>query len=335
MVTNQTDQPNIGLTATEVSNIWTSYLKNSMEQRLFEYFHSTIEDQDVKKVAEKMLAQSNKNLNELKILFVKDNLTIPYGFTEEDVTLSTGKVFSDTFILYFLHDLTMLSMSTYPSALTDCTRKDVRIFFQTCIEFSIAIQNEITDLMLSQGVFLKPPQLTIESEIAFVDNIKYINGSLGSSRPINVAEIANLSRIIHRAQFSKMVFVTFGKLATNKKVQNHCSKGRDEIVKVINSLQEVLVQENISLSASGDYQTYEVEMSPFSDRLMLFFLNTCLGMFCFTMISQAMISSMRSDIVLKVNTISKDMHKYYGLGLVLTIREGWLEQPPHAPDQKI
>lgn len=324
-----------GLTATEISNIWSSYLKNSMEVRLLGHFHDTTDDDDIKIVAEKMLNQAQKSTVELREIFNKEQLNIPIGFTDEDVRTGTGKVFSDTFILYFCHDLTMLAMSTYPSALSDCIRKDVRKHFQSGLEFTLTIQNEIVDLMLSKGVYLSPPQVEIDSEPEFADNIKYLNGFFGASRAVNTAEIANLSRIIHRAQFSKMVFVAFSKLATAKDLKKHFSKGRDELEKVSDSLKEILEKENLPISASGDYKFIDAEVSPFSDKIMLFFVNTCLGMFCFNMISQAKTSSLRTDIVYKLTKISDDMMKFYGKGLLITITEKWLEQPPQAVDRKI
>ena len=323
------------LTATEISNLWSSYLINSMEQRLYEYFYSSTENSDTKQVIEKMLNQSQKNINELKVIFDKENLTVPLGFTDEDVRADAPKVFSDTFILYFCFDLTHLSLSTYPIALSDCTRNDIRDQFQESIAFSIKIQNEIVDLMLSQGVYLKPPQVAVDSDVEFADNFMYLNGFFGGSRPLNTAEIANISRIIHRARFSKMVFVTFSKLAQTKELKQHFGKGRDGIEKVLNSLQEVLEKENIPISASGDYQISSVEISPFSDKLMLFFINTCLGIFCFAMVSQAKTSSLRTDVVSKLSKVSDDMEKYYGLGLLLAIKEKWLEQPPQAVDRKV
>ncbi|WP_281274542.1 DUF3231 family protein [Mesobacillus subterraneus] len=273
---------NVDLTSTEISNIWSSYLKSSMELRFFQYFYATAEDIEVKNIVEKMMEFSRKSLEDLKEIYTKENLTIPLGFTEKDVRLDADKVFSDTFILYICHDITMLSLSTYPSALPDCTRKDVRDYFQHAIEFTLQIQNEITDLMLSQGVYLKSPQVAMDHTIDLVDNMKYLNGLFGGSRPVNAAEIANLSRIIHRARFSKMVLVTCSKLASHSEVKQHFSKGRDALDKVLNSLEEVLEKENIPFSASGDFNIFDVKHSPFSDKLMLFFVNTCLGMFCFT-----------------------------------------------------
>lgn len=329
------NMPNVELTANEVSNLWSSYLKNSMEQRLFEYFFASTGDSAIKQIIEEMLNQSKQNINELQEIFIKENLSIPLGFTDEDVRVDAHKVFSDTFILYFCFDLTHLSMSTYPTALSDCTRNDVRDHFQINIAFSVKIQNEIVDLMLSQGVYLRPPQVAIDSGVEFADTMLYLNGFFGGSRPLNTPEIANLSRIIHRAQFAKMVFVAFSKLSKAKELKQHFSKGRDGLEKILDSLHEVLEKENIPVSASGNYTISEVEISPFSDKLLLFFVNTCLGIFCFSMISQAMTSCLRTDIVSKLGKISDDMKKYYGLGLLLAIKEKWFEQPPQAVDRKV
>lgn len=327
--------PIMDLTANEVSNLWSSYMMNSMVQRFCEYFITSTEDSMIKQMIDKMLNQTQLNMSELKEIFDKENLTVPLAFTAQDVRVDTYKVFSDTFILFIYFDLTHLTMSTYPSALSDSSRDDVRNHFQENIAFIMKFQNEIIDLMLTRGIYLKPPQVAIDTEVEFANNMMYLNGFFGGSRALNVAEIANLSRIIHRAQFSKMVFVTFSKFAQTKELKKHFGKGRDGIENVLDSLQEILKNENIPISSSADYQISEVEMPPFSDKLMLFFVNTCLGIFCFTMINQAMTSSLRTDIVYKLGKISDDMKKYYEQGLLFAIKEKWFEQPPQSIDRKV
>jgi len=199
----------------------------------------------------------------------------------------------------------------------------------------MTIQDEIISLLIKKGLYNSPPKITIEDQVEMVDSKKYLNGFFGASRPVNTAEIANLTRIIHRAQFSKMVFVAFNKMATTKELAHHFKKGRDGIDKVMESVQEVLEKENIPVSAFADYQIYDVALPPFSNKLMLFFVNTCLGIFCFTMINQAMTSSLRSDIVYKLTKISNDMKKFYGLGIVFAINENWMEQPPQGVDHRM
>jgi hypothetical protein len=325
----------LDLTVNEVSNLWSSFQMNSMTQRLTEYFIATTEDSRIKSVIEKILDQSKKNVNGLKEIFVQEHLKVPLGFTDEDVNVDCDKVFSDTFHLYFCYDITHLFMSTYPMALSDCTKNHIREHFQKNIDFAMKIQNEIVHLLQELGVYLMPPRVNIDSDVELADNLLYLNGFFGGSRPLNAPEIANLSRIILRAQFSVMVFVAFSKLAKNKELKQHFGKGRDEIEKVLKSLKEVLDHENIPISASSDYQFLDTAQSPFSDKLMLFFVNTCLGIFCFAMITQAMTSSVRTDIVNRLDKISNGMKKFYELGLLLAIRENWFEQPPQTFNRKV
>jgi hypothetical protein len=53
------------------------------------------------------------------------------------------------------------------------------------------------------------------------------------------------------------------------------------------------------------------------------------------MVNQAMTSSLRTDIILKLGKISDDMKKFYGLGLLLAIKEKWFEEPPQAVCRKV
>ncbi len=48
-----------------------------------------------------------------------------------------------------------------------------------------------------------------------------------------------------------------------------------------------------------------------------------------------MTSSLRTDVVSKLGEISDDMKKYYGLGLLLAIKEKWFEQPPQVVNRKV
>ncbi|AST91022.1 MULTISPECIES: DUF3231 family protein [Sutcliffiella] len=325
----------VPLTSTELSNIWAAYLMSNLIMKLTEYFSTTTDDEDIKIIVEKMFNASQQNIEKLTTFFMKEDFPTPIGFTERDVVKEASKVFSDTFILYFCHDITLLALTTYPSALSDCTRKDTRNYFHTALETTIQLQDETVELMLEKGIYLKPPQLTFEKKVEFVDSKKYLSKSLSEARALNAAEIANITRIIHRAYFSKMIFVTFNKLSNDEELKKHFGKGRDVIESTIDSLKEVLEEENVPISASGDYQIFDVEVSPFSDKLMLYFVNACLGMFCFTMIGQALNTTLRSDIILKLTNINNKMKKYYGESLFLTINKDWFEQPPQAVDRKL
>ncbi len=155
---------------------WSAYLKNSMDLRFFEYFFSTTTDEDIKKVIDSMINHCNSNLNELKSIFTQENLTIPIGFTDEDVQIGGLPLFSDTLMLYFCNDTTFLTLATYPSAFSDSSRDDIRTHLQKSIEFSLHIQNQWIDLMKRRGAYLSPPQIAIDHDIDLVESLHYFNG---------------------------------------------------------------------------------------------------------------------------------------------------------------
>jgi hypothetical protein len=318
------------LTANEISSIWSAFMKNSMEIKFLEYFLESTEDFEIRKVIQKMLNHRGESIDYLDNILVKENIAIPLGFTDDDVCTKAPKIFSDTFILYFCYDLILFSINVFSSALFDCLRNDVRDYFQTSLKHNIQMQNMILELKVSKGVYLSFPKVAIDNVVDLVDEMNFLKGIFGEARPINVSEIANLSKIINRAQFSKMIFVAFSKISKSSHISKHFNRGRDEIQRVLDVLSHVLDQENIPMSASSDYQISDIEASPFSDKLMLFFVNMCLGMFCFTLVSQGITSCLRSDLILKISKVSNELKFYYLDGVKLSIKEGWLERPPQS-----
>ncbi len=325
---------NVELTATEISNIWASYMKNSMEIRFYEYFIEIIEDVEAKEFINTMLSLSRDSMDKIKEIFRIERLSIPYGFTNEDVRIRAPRVISDAFILAFCYDFTLLTIDTHSSALLISTRKDIRQYLHHCIDVNISAQSRLIDIMKSRGLYTEHPRVAIDNEIQFIDNKKYLSGLLTNNRSLNVAEIASLIRIIHRAEFSKMVFVAFSKITNSQKLEKHFNAGTDEIQKILNSLQPLLSAENIPISSMEDYKIFDIDVPPFSDKLMLFFINTCLGVYCSTMVSRAIASSLRTDITSKLLVIMKDMLTYYDDGIKLMIKNEWLEAPPQPIDTK-
>lgn len=323
---------NVELTATEISNIWASYMKNSMETKFYEYFIEIVEDTEVKEIINTLYTRSRNDMSRVKEIFEAEDLALPLGFTNEDTDVRAPKVISDAFILAFGYDFVLLTINTYSDALTISTRKDIRKYFQDSISEHILFQNRLIEIMQSKGLYTTPPKIAIENEVHIIGNKKYRGGLLGSDRTLNVSEIANLVRIIHRAQFSKMAFVLFSKIAQASKLKEHFKTGAQEIQKVLDSLQPLLTKENIPVSAIEDYMIYDSDVQPFSDKLMLFFINTCLGVYCLSMISRAITSCLRSDVVSKVLIITKDMMNYYNDGIELMIKNEWFEAPPQSID---
>ncbi|MFP7735216.1 DUF3231 family protein [Priestia aryabhattai] len=92
------------LTAPETGKLWATYMGNSMSSYILSYFLEHIEDPD------KKILQHAKDLTEelpsnVKEIFTKENVPIPYGLTQEDVNLGALKLFEDE-----CHKMNMFSM---------------------------------------------------------------------------------------------------------------------------------------------------------------------------------------------------------------------------------
>ena len=111
--------------------------------------------------------------------------------------------------------------------------------------------------MLSIGIYPENPQVSIDDDINIVKSKKYLKGLLDKERTLNVSEIASLTRIIHRAYFSKMVFVAFSKITNHKKLKEHFEEGSKEIQKVLDTLLPILGEENIPIASIEDFKIFE------------------------------------------------------------------------------
>ncbi|WP_370875926.1 DUF3231 family protein [Evansella vedderi] len=62
-----------------------------------------LEDEDIKPIAEKLYQFSKQNIEQIKQIYVKENHTIPMGFTDEDVDVTAPRLFADTYFWPFFN----------------------------------------------------------------------------------------------------------------------------------------------------------------------------------------------------------------------------------------
>lgn len=101
---------NIQLTAAEMSVLWTQYINDSASVCVVGHFLQKVEDEEVRPVLEFALNGSVKNPAFLNELFQKERFPIPVGFTNEDVYKGAPRLFSDTFSLIYLRNMSILGM---------------------------------------------------------------------------------------------------------------------------------------------------------------------------------------------------------------------------------
>lgn len=149
------------------------------------YMLSHLENREIKSAFEFSLELGGKHLAKIQELFHEENIPIPIGFTNEDVNLETPRLYSGTFCLYYLHVMSVHGLSGYGVSLPSSSRKDIRSFYVDCTTQTMILFNQTSDLMLANGLFNRPPNISISEKIEFVKRENFIAGWFSDRRPIN------------------------------------------------------------------------------------------------------------------------------------------------------
>ena len=102
-------------------------------------------------IIEWTLDTAKENVSIMKELFQKTDFPIPIGFTEQDVNLKAPKLFTDTFYLAYLKQMSMFAMTASSAALGLVTRPDTVAFHKRVYQKGVELQDKVRDLMLKQG----------------------------------------------------------------------------------------------------------------------------------------------------------------------------------------
>lgn len=118
---------------------------------------------------------------------------IPVGFSEEDVSPNAPRLYSDAFYLYYLKNMSKVGLSVYGVALATSAQSDVRDFLNQAIQDSTKLYNNTAEILLSKGLFVRPPFVDTPDVVDFVNKKSYLGGVLKKNpRPLNVVEITHL-----------------------------------------------------------------------------------------------------------------------------------------------
>ncbi|WP_066363396.1 DUF3231 family protein [Neobacillus drentensis] len=170
------DKTKIRLTAAEMSGLWTQYLSDTLAVCVGSYFLEKVEDEEVRPVIEFTLDVAKGNITIMQELFKKAEFPVPIGFTEQDVNPKAPKLFSDTFVLMFYRNLSILAMAASGAALGLVTRPDVVDFFKRISKDAMKLQDLIRELMLKQGTYIRPPYISIPDKVDFVKRDHFLAG---------------------------------------------------------------------------------------------------------------------------------------------------------------
>mgnify|MGYP003575117786 FL=1 len=215
----ETNHDHIKLTASELSYLWTSYLADSMAVCVLQYFLVHIDDDDIKTLTAHALDLSKKHVDFVREIYSKERIQIPQGFTEDDVNLLVKRLFSDTFYLRYLRNMSKGGLVTYGRVLQNVYRADIRSFYSECLTDVLDLDSKAATILLEKGLAIRPPFIPYPQKLEFVLKQSFILEGLGRREALTGTEITNLAANIETNHLGSSIAMAFSQVAKSKKVR--------------------------------------------------------------------------------------------------------------------
>lgn len=326
----------VRLTASEISVVWSSYQNNSFSICVLKYFLSNVDDPEIKSVLQFAFDTSVQNFNLSKEILQKDNQPLPIGFTDEDVSPSAPRLYSDSFYLYYLKNMSKVGLSIYGVALATAAHGDVRQFLSQAIKMSTELYNKTAETLIAKGLFVRPPYVTTPDYVDFVDQKSYLGGMLNfnnNNRPLNVVEINHIEANAETNSVGEAVMTGLAQVAKSKKVRNYCLRGKEIAKKHVQVFTTMLTDDDLPSPMASDLEVTDATVAPFSDKLIMFHSSLLIAS-TISNYATSSAASLRKDISTSYVRLSAEVSQFAKDGIDIMIKNAWLEQPPQIPNHK-
>jgi len=323
----------IKLTSGEISQLWSQYLSDSSSSCLLRYFLEKVEDDHVRDVIKYALKISQEHLDELRRIFKEEDLPIPKGFNlEEDVNIHAPRLYSDIFMLNFIHQMAKVGLSNYGASLGSTVRSDITNYYKGCLKETVKLFEISKEVLLEKGVFERDPMIPYD-EKEFIKSQKYLMDFFGVKRPLSSMEASNLFANCQRNAFGSATLLGFSQVATNKNVTKYFLQGIEIGNKHVDLFSKKLHEFYLAIPKVWGGEVTDCTDEVFSEKLMMFFVSSLNALsigFYGTAISQ----SQRGDLSILYNRLSMEIQLFAEDGMNIMIQNKWMEQPPLAPNRK-
>jgi hypothetical protein len=329
MITSQ----KIDLTSSEMALLWVTYMNDSMSVCVSKHFLQIVEDQEIRPIIENALDLSQKHVQKITDIFNQENHAVPDGFSDSDVILSAPRLFSDPFMLLYVHNTAKERLNIYGLALANAARSDIREFFSELIASTTKLYNTSADVMLSKGLYLRSPYLPRMEKVEYIQHQSFLTGWFGERRPLNAIEISLMFFNMERNILGNALLTGFSQVAKSQEVRKYMVRGIDISRKHMEIFSSLMSEDNLSMPNIWNLGVTASTIPPFSDKLMMFhtagLIGSSIGYY-----ATGVGTSLRRDLAVQFTRLSAEIGAYAEDGANLMIENGWMEQPPTAPDHK-
>ncbi|RXJ04365.1 DUF3231 family protein [Anaerobacillus alkaliphilus] len=323
-------QNHIDLTASEMSYLWNTYQAQCMNYCILTYFDSIVEDEEIKKINQLNLNASVRYLDQLKQIFTEEQLPVPVGYSEADLTKTTERLYTDPFILYYQWFIAKGNLNYGSIAINTIAREDVFTFFSEFIKDALATLNTSRKLLLEKGLWVRAPYIPVPIENEYIKKESFLNGWLGDTRPLTGSEIGSIFYNIVTNTVGKTMMDSFIQVTESNDIKDYFKKGKQISQDHIDTLATILKKEELPVVSTWNAGITSSTIAPFSEKLMLS-LVTFLNSQGMSNYGIGFATSMRKDVGVKFKALTAEVAKFAEDGVTMLIEKGWMEEPPQAP----
>ncbi|SFF04392.1 DUF3231 family protein [Alteribacillus iranensis] len=319
----------IALTSAEISNLWTTYMNNSMAQCVLNYFIHSVEDQEIREIVTYSLDISTTLLDKIQNIFAQENFPIPVGFTENDVNIHASRLFSDELIINYIDQMAKSGFIAYGLSTGLSSRLDIQDLFNEAIDMNQKANKKTKEVLLNKGLHIRPPSLAPPKEVDFVEHQSFLTGWFGRRKPLLAVEIMNIFHNLQTNSIGKAVITGFAQTAQTEDTRDYFQRGKEIASKHVKIFQSLLTKEDIPAPQTWDDDVLPSTDPPFSDKLMMFHVSmlSATGMGNY---GASLSSSTRRDLATHYTRLLAEAGRYAEDGANITIKHGWMEQPPQS-----
>ncbi|MBD7939427.1 MULTISPECIES: DUF3231 family protein [Cytobacillus] len=325
----------INLSSSELASLWTSYMQNTMSVQFLSYLQATVEDKAISQLVQTACQISEDHITKVKSVFEQEKIPIPKGFTAADVNRDAPKVYTDIFMLTYIHHMAKAGMLSYSGFLALSARKDIRKLYNKTLFVTADLYEQSSELQLNKGVFVRSPVIPYPKEIDMVDDKSYFKGlnPFAEKRALNAVEISHLHLNFFNNVVGLKLATSFAQMSPRKEVQKISLQGKDISEKHVKVFADKLISNNLQAPIDGDVSITNSTAEVFSDKLILFQLGmlTAAGSGNYATGAAA---SQRHDLILDYERLSIEVGQYAKDIANLMIELGYLEQPPGTMDKE-
>jgi hypothetical protein len=317
------------LTPAEISNLWNSFVANTMGVWVSRHFIASTQDKEVSKMLELAEKFAIEESEQSKSYLLEAGEPLPQPFDENDVNINAKPLFTDHYVVLLKYGLVQAALTVYSLSLNTSSRSDIRSFYQKCLLNSSELLNRCADIMVNKGLNLPEIHIPTTDSIEKVDSNKYLAGWFTNRRPINAHEIGQVVYNYRATEIHKEFIRGASKIAKSNELKRHFQLGVEVFQKQLNVLQSILSENGLPTLPTWESEILDIGISPFSDRLM-HFKHAALTAQASARYGAALSTVMRKDIAAHFMSLMAETLTYGEDAANIMIKNKFLDQLPMA-----